>query len=198
MSGKRAERLQVMLTIDEVRKVEEWRFEHRMPSRSAAVRALMNLGLQAKAPVVNESALLEGAVSSRDVGVVENDTFVSGEDGGERPAVLVVESDFLVGQGIRRVLEEAGLRVVGPAGSLAEARGLAAEGNVAAAVIDARAADDVVAGAADRLAQRQVPFLFVDGDDPERSLPERHRSAPVVARQGVAENLARLVSGLMA
>ena len=72
MTGKRAERLQVMLTLDEVRKVEEWRFANRMPSRSAAVRALMNLGLHARAPRLDESAMLEGAVSSRDVGVVEN------------------------------------------------------------------------------------------------------------------------------
>lgn len=71
MPEKRAERLQVMLTAEEVRMVEEWRFRNRMPSRSAAVRALMNLGLRANANVVDRSALLDGAVSSRDIGVGE-------------------------------------------------------------------------------------------------------------------------------
>lgn len=71
MNEKRAERLQVMLTAEEVRLVEEWRFENRMPSRSAAVRALMNLGLRAETTVVDESALLNGAVSSRDIGVAD-------------------------------------------------------------------------------------------------------------------------------
>ena len=71
MPEKRAERLQVMLTAEEVRMVEEWRFENRMPSRSAAVRALMNLGLRANSTVVDESDLLNGAVSSRDIGVAE-------------------------------------------------------------------------------------------------------------------------------
>lgn len=71
MPDKRAERLQVMLTAEEVRRVEEWRFENRMPSRSAAVRALMNLGLRAGSPGVDQSALLDGAVPSRDIGVVE-------------------------------------------------------------------------------------------------------------------------------
>lgn len=200
MPGKRAERLQVMLTIDEVRRVEEWRFEHRMPSRSAAVRALMNLGLQAKASAVDESALLEGAVSSRDVGVVENKTFVApGAEAGERrPPVLVVASEFLVGQGIRRVLEEAGFQVVGPASGHDEAHSLAEANDIVAAVIDARAGDDAVAGTADRLAERDVPFLIIGGDDPERPLPERHRAAPMVSRQGVSSNLARLVSGLVA
>ena len=71
MSGKRAERLQIMLTEEEARRVEEWRFENRMPSRSAAVRALMNLGLRATTKVVDRSLLLEGGVSSRDIGVVK-------------------------------------------------------------------------------------------------------------------------------
>ena len=70
MTEKRAERLQVMLTPEEVRLVEEWRFKNRMPSRSAAVRALMNLGLRARSTLVDEAALLDGAVSSRDIGVV--------------------------------------------------------------------------------------------------------------------------------
>lgn len=74
MSDKRAERLQVMLTAEEVRMVEEWRFKNRMPSRSAAVRALMNLGLRANSTVVDRSALLDGAVSSRDIGVAEVNT----------------------------------------------------------------------------------------------------------------------------
>lgn len=74
MPEKRAERLQVMLTVEEVRMVEEWRFQNRMPSRSAAVRALMNLGLRANSTVVDQSALLDGAVSSRDIGVTEVST----------------------------------------------------------------------------------------------------------------------------
>ena len=85
MPGKRAERLQIMLTDEEARRVEEWRFENRMPSRSAAVRALMNLGLRAKAKIVDRSVLLDGGVSSRDIGVVR----VEGDAVHEPRAVLV-------------------------------------------------------------------------------------------------------------
>lgn len=70
MAGKRAERLQIMLTEEEVRRVEEWRFENRMPSRSAAVRALMNLGLRARTKILDRAILLDGGVSSHDIGVV--------------------------------------------------------------------------------------------------------------------------------
>ena len=41
----RGHRLQIMLTPQEVRKVDDWRYMRRMPSRAAAVRALLKLGL---------------------------------------------------------------------------------------------------------------------------------------------------------
>lgn len=199
MSGKRAERLQVMLTIDEVRMVEEWRFENRMPSRSAAVRALMNLGLRADTPFVDKSAMLEGGVASRDVGVEDNALVSPGDEAvADRPGVLVVAADFLAGQGIRTVLLEQGLRVVGPAGGPGEAHELAETGDLAAAVIDTAGDASVVAEVADRLAERQVPFLFLAADDPEQVVPDRHRSAPVISRAGADSNLGRLVAGLVA
>ena len=43
----RGARLQVILAADQIRAVEDFRFEHRMPSRAAAVRELMRRGLEA-------------------------------------------------------------------------------------------------------------------------------------------------------
>jgi hypothetical protein len=43
----RGERLQIMLTDDELRLVDDWRFAKRMPSRAAAVRELLKRGLLA-------------------------------------------------------------------------------------------------------------------------------------------------------
>jgi len=45
---ERGERLQIMLSMDELRAVENWRFEKRMPSRAAAVRELLRRGLAAE------------------------------------------------------------------------------------------------------------------------------------------------------
>lgn len=44
---ERGERLQIMLTMEELQAVENWRFEKRMPSRAAAVRELLRRGLTA-------------------------------------------------------------------------------------------------------------------------------------------------------
>ncbi|GLR86428.1 hypothetical protein [Bradyrhizobium iriomotense] len=45
MSDLRAERLQVMLSPEELAAVDDFRFRHRMPTRAAAVREILKLGL---------------------------------------------------------------------------------------------------------------------------------------------------------
>jgi hypothetical protein len=44
----RGERLQIMLTGDELAALDDWRFRRRMPSRAAAVRELLKRGLEAE------------------------------------------------------------------------------------------------------------------------------------------------------
>ena len=44
----RAERLQIMLTEEELDALDDWRFQRRMPSRAAAVRELLKRGLEAE------------------------------------------------------------------------------------------------------------------------------------------------------
>jgi hypothetical protein len=45
MNDLRAERLQVMLSPEELAAVDDFRFKHRMPTRAAAVRELLKVGL---------------------------------------------------------------------------------------------------------------------------------------------------------
>ena len=47
MTDVRGERLQVMLSPEELAAVDDFRFKHRMPTRAAAVRELLKLGLGA-------------------------------------------------------------------------------------------------------------------------------------------------------
>ena len=47
MSEMRGERLQVMLSPEELKAVDDFRFKHRMPTRAAAVRELLKFGLAA-------------------------------------------------------------------------------------------------------------------------------------------------------
>jgi len=60
----REERLQLMLDREELHAVDDWRFRMRMPSRSAAVRELIRLGLAADAGQIETSGK-----HSRDFGI---------------------------------------------------------------------------------------------------------------------------------
>lgn len=44
----RGERLQIMLTPEELKLIDDWRFQRRMPSRASAVRELLKRGLTAE------------------------------------------------------------------------------------------------------------------------------------------------------
>lgn len=47
MSGlTRETRLQIMLDEDELTAIDDWRFKQRMPSRAAAIRELLKVGLE--------------------------------------------------------------------------------------------------------------------------------------------------------
>lgn len=62
---ERPERLQIMLTTDELAALENWRFERRMPSRSAAVRELLRRGLAS-----DGFLMAEQGVKSQEFGVL--------------------------------------------------------------------------------------------------------------------------------
>lgn len=72
----RAERLQIMLTPEELAALDDWRFGQRMPSRAAAVRELLKRGLAAEGVEVAGSGR-----KSTDFGVVDRDDEGSSLDG---------------------------------------------------------------------------------------------------------------------
>jgi hypothetical protein len=61
----RGERLQVMLTGDELAALDDFRFKHRMPSRASAIRELLKRGLAS----LDDKAAAAGS-KSRDFGVI--------------------------------------------------------------------------------------------------------------------------------
>ncbi|MEM1046708.1 MAG: hypothetical protein AAGL24_11165 [Pseudomonadota bacterium] len=44
-TSKRTEKLQLMLSDEELRAIDDWRFKFRLPSRAAAIRELISRGL---------------------------------------------------------------------------------------------------------------------------------------------------------
>jgi metal-responsive CopG/Arc/MetJ family transcriptional regulator len=65
---ERPERLQIMLTSDELAALENWRYDKRMPSRSAAVRELLRRGLASDGFLTAEQG-----VKSQDYGILPTD-----------------------------------------------------------------------------------------------------------------------------
>lgn len=63
----RGERLQIMLTPEELAALDDWRFKRRMPSRAAAVRELLKRGLAAEG-----FALADSARKSQSYGVTDS------------------------------------------------------------------------------------------------------------------------------
>lgn len=63
----RGERLQIMLTAEELEAVDNWRFKRRMPSRASAVRELLKRGLAAEGFDVAQSGS-----KSQEFGVIGN------------------------------------------------------------------------------------------------------------------------------
>jgi metal-responsive CopG/Arc/MetJ family transcriptional regulator len=56
----REQRLQIMLSPQELKAVDNFRFEHRMPSRAAAVRELLRHGLATMGAVVENTGVKSG------------------------------------------------------------------------------------------------------------------------------------------
>jgi hypothetical protein len=61
----RVERLQIMLTDDELVVIDDWRFARQMPSRAAAIRELLQRGLAAEG-----FAFADRSVKSKNFGVL--------------------------------------------------------------------------------------------------------------------------------
>jgi hypothetical protein len=64
----RGERLQIMLSPEELHAVDDFRFVQRMPSRAAAVRELFRLGMAAVGITPAEAGVKSGSFGVFDIG----------------------------------------------------------------------------------------------------------------------------------
>jgi len=72
----REQRLQIMLTEEELSIIDDWRFERRMPTRAAAVRELLKRGLAAEG-----FTTATAGEKSQDFGVTRRRNDGDGSDG---------------------------------------------------------------------------------------------------------------------
>ncbi|MCW8087841.1 response regulator [Roseococcus sp. MDT2-1-1] len=92
--------------------------------------------------------------------------------------MLVVEDDYTLASALARSLEAAGVRVVGPVGTLSAAlRMLEREEGIAAAVLDVDLHGELVFPVASILWRRRLPFVFA-GAFRRAGVPLAFRAVP--------------------
>jgi hypothetical protein len=74
----RASRLQIMLSHEEWKALDNWRFARHMPSRAAAIRELLKRGLQAE----GFFSTADGDTRSQDFGVLASRAAADGNNNG--------------------------------------------------------------------------------------------------------------------
>lgn len=107
--------------------------------------------------------------------------------------ILVVEDEFLIALDISAALEQAGITVVGPAGTVRDALSAMEGEELHGALLDAHLAGEGIGGIADALQARAVPFAFVTGYGREQ-LPDAHRSVRLVTKPFTDEDLLAVVA----
>jgi len=112
--------------------------------------------------------------------------------GTDRQRILIVEDEAVTSVMIEDLLQKLGCEVVGPAGSLREALTLADAGALDGAVLDVNLEGVPVYSLADRLALREIPFVFLTGY--AQAVPPAHADRPVLEKPFHQGELARILT----
>jgi two-component sensor histidine kinase len=99
----------------------------------------------------------------------------------DKPRVLLVEDEALVGIMIQECLTEFGFQTVGPVCTASDALASAEHGHFDAAILDINLGDGSVYQVAEILSARGVPFIFVTGYDSE-SVDSRFSDIPILQK----------------
>jgi CheY-like chemotaxis protein len=108
--------------------------------------------------------------------------------------ILVVEDEFLIALDIVAALEQAGIAVAGPAGTVGEALSAIEREPLRGALLDAHLGGESAGNIADALVARGIPFAFVSGYGPE-SLPPAHRGSRLVRKPFTDQDLLAAIAG---
>lgn len=95
--------------------------------------------------------------------------------------ILVAEDEYLIAFDLKRALEAEQATVVGPVGTFDAGIALAEVEPLDVAVLDVNLEGATSYPIADRLAARDIPYLFVTGYD-EWALPQIYRGIPRVTK----------------
>jgi DNA-binding NtrC family response regulator len=150
----------------------------------------MTGGLRLVETVVYNGAGREG--SSGDVRV----SVPGGSDPLTGAQVLVVEDEMLITMLLEDILQELGCEVAGSAVNVRQAEDLITSTPADAAILDVNLGGDPVFPIAERLLERQIPFVFASGYG-SANLPDRWRSHPTLPKPFTAEQVASALRGML-
>lgn len=109
--------------------------------------------------------------------------------------LLVVEDEYIIAADLARTLEERGIDVVGPVGSVEEALELVETGDrLDGAILDVNLGGEKVYRVADALIARAVPFVFATGYDAFMT-PQAYAGVPRCEKPVDTAVLARVMAG---
>jgi two-component SAPR family response regulator len=111
--------------------------------------------------------------------------------------ILVVEDEMLIAMEIEDVLESMRCEVVGPTAKLAVALQLASDEALDAAILDVTISGGKVFAVAEKLLERQIPFVLASGYG-DWALPENMRDRPRLTKPFTVSELEDRVSLLCA
>src|SRR3954468_20973420 len=114
--------------------------------------------------------------------------------GGRR--VLVVEDEYLLAMDLTERLQELGVEVIGPAATVGGAIVLLEANQVDGAILDINIRGERVYPVADRLKQKNIPFVFTSGYSSELK-PEAYATIPRCNKPTDFETVARLLAAEM-
>lgn len=113
------------------------------------------------------------------------------------PAVLIVEDEALVAMDIADALTDAGMVVLGPAATVADALAACRERLPDIAVLDVNLGRELVFPVADLLHESGVPIIFHSGAQPARDLLAQYRGAVLHEKPGVPAELVAKMRALL-
>lgn len=111
--------------------------------------------------------------------------------------VLIVEDQYLLALYLRRIVEDAGGAVLGPAVSETDALALATRANIDAAILDVKLQDNTSVAVGEALRAREIAFVVVTGYD-RHVVPRELRRAPYLGKPIIPDQLVTMLASAAA
>lgn len=108
--------------------------------------------------------------------------------------ILVVEDEYFIASDLKRTLKKEGATLIGPVGVLSQALMLIEE-PMDAALLDVNLSEELSFPLADRLKDRDIPFMFLTGYD-DWALPEKYRQTVRLVKPFAPQSVVAMVEQL--